>query len=184
LAFLLTSAVVIFGIGTSLNPAACGLGSWWCILLYATTKIAIYVFLCEWALREGLIQGASVPIPRERRLTAASFFSAVERVRIVHTNRLLCGADSSRFSSKWYRAALLLGACWIGVAIAMITGFVGIGRSSASPADHCRSSSRISYIRERDGACVIGLKLFATALMVSGTPPVSSLLLGSFVARS
>jgi hypothetical protein len=34
--------------------------------------------------------------------------------------------------------------------------------------DHFACCSRISYIREHDGACVIGLKLFATAGMLSG----------------
>ncbi|KAM0751548.1 hypothetical protein T439DRAFT_324733 [Meredithblackwellia eburnea MCA 4105] len=45
--FVFTSAILVIGIGTSFNQIACQVGIWWCIFLYATSKICIYLFLME-----------------------------------------------------------------------------------------------------------------------------------------
>ncbi|KAG8962745.1 hypothetical protein FRC03_003840 [Tulasnella sp. 419] len=46
-AFLYTAGVLISGAGMSLNQTTCELGILSCIILYATTKILIYMFLME-----------------------------------------------------------------------------------------------------------------------------------------
>lgn len=40
--FAFASAVVLFGVDSGLNDIACAVGIWWCIFLYATSKILIY----------------------------------------------------------------------------------------------------------------------------------------------
>lgn len=40
--FLWASAVLLLGVGTSMNAIACAVGIWWCIFFYATTKVIIY----------------------------------------------------------------------------------------------------------------------------------------------
>ncbi|GAA5964778.1 hypothetical protein JCM3765_002553 [Sporobolomyces pararoseus] len=47
LLFTFASAILILGIGTSFSSAACKLGIWWCIILYASSKVLIYSFLSE-----------------------------------------------------------------------------------------------------------------------------------------
>ncbi|GAA5928949.1 hypothetical protein JCM1841_006427 [Sporobolomyces salmonicolor] len=47
LLFIFASAVILLGVGTSLNHAACNAAIWYCILLYATSKTLIYLFLSE-----------------------------------------------------------------------------------------------------------------------------------------
>ena len=41
--FLFASAILVLGVGTSVSQIACEVGIWWCILLYATSKVLIYV---------------------------------------------------------------------------------------------------------------------------------------------
>ncbi|GAA6059162.1 hypothetical protein JCM10212_005507 [Sporobolomyces blumeae] len=45
--FIFASAVIVLGVGTSFSPIACKLGIWWCIILYASSKVLIYSFLAE-----------------------------------------------------------------------------------------------------------------------------------------
>jgi hypothetical protein len=40
--FLFASAILVLGVGTSVSQIACEVGIWWCILLYATSKVLIY----------------------------------------------------------------------------------------------------------------------------------------------
>jgi hypothetical protein len=39
--FLFASAILVLGVGTSVSQIACEVGIWWCILLYATSKVLI-----------------------------------------------------------------------------------------------------------------------------------------------
>ncbi|KAM0791674.1 hypothetical protein ACM66B_006266 [Microbotryomycetes sp. NB124-2] len=45
--FLWASAIIVLGVGTSYSEVACAVGIWWCIALYASSKVAIYLFLME-----------------------------------------------------------------------------------------------------------------------------------------
>ncbi len=45
--FLFASAILVLGVGTSVSQIACEVGIWWCILLYAASKVLIYGFLME-----------------------------------------------------------------------------------------------------------------------------------------
>ncbi|GAA5873441.1 hypothetical protein JCM16303_001124 [Sporobolomyces ruberrimus] len=47
LLFVFASAVLVLGVGTSFSEAACRVGIWWCIILYASSKVLIYSFLSE-----------------------------------------------------------------------------------------------------------------------------------------
>ncbi|GAA6003347.1 hypothetical protein JCM10207_000287 [Rhodosporidiobolus poonsookiae] len=70
----------------------------------------------------------------------------LEKLHVVH--RFSATGKVSRLRSWWYRGGLFLFVCWIGVAIAMIVGRIGV-------------------IREHDGACLIGLRLYATVPMLT-----------------
>ncbi|KAK4706148.1 hypothetical protein P7C70_g41, partial [Phenoliferia sp. Uapishka_3] len=84
----------------------------------------------------------------------------MERVHLVHCHT--AGGRKPRLQSRWYRMAVLLFSTWIVVAILMIVG-------------------RIAYIRDHDGACVIGLKLYASAPMLAVDATVNLFLTSAFV---
>ncbi|GAA5894564.1 uncharacterized protein JCM6883_002137 [Sporobolomyces salmoneus] len=68
----------------------------------------------------------------------------------------------SRWESTQYKIAMAFLLAWMGVAIVMIIG-------------------RIAEIRERDNACIIGLKLYATVPMLTVDAIVNIYLTGAFV---
>ncbi|KAK4049734.1 hypothetical protein OIO90_005315 [Microbotryomycetes sp. JL221] len=127
--FLWASAIIVLGVGTSYSEVACAVGIWWCIGLYASSKIFIYLFL-------------------------------MERVHLVYSHTV--SARHSRLRSPWYRASLVFFTLWLGVAICMIIG-------------------RISHRRSSDGACIIGLKLFATVPMLAVDFAVNVFLTAAFI---
>ncbi|GAA5879099.1 hypothetical protein JCM1840_004526 [Sporobolomyces johnsonii] len=47
LLFIFASAIILLGVGSSLNHAACSASIWYCILFYASSKMIIYLFLSE-----------------------------------------------------------------------------------------------------------------------------------------
>lgn len=47
LLFILVSSFLVLGVGTSESLLACQLGILWCIIFYASSKVAIYAFLME-----------------------------------------------------------------------------------------------------------------------------------------
>lgn len=47
LIFVFISAVILLGVGSSFSPAACSGGIWLCIILYAGSKVVLYVLLLE-----------------------------------------------------------------------------------------------------------------------------------------
>ncbi|GAA6003340.1 hypothetical protein JCM10207_000284 [Rhodosporidiobolus poonsookiae] len=70
----------------------------------------------------------------------------LEKLYIVHSHTY--SGRIRRLQSWWYRGGLFLWTAWLGTAIAMIVG-------------------RIAFIRQGDGQCVIGLKLYATVPMLT-----------------
>ncbi|KAK4703515.1 hypothetical protein P7C70_g2699, partial [Phenoliferia sp. Uapishka_3] len=101
-------------------------------------------------------------LPRPSYATSKVFIYLflMERVHLVNCHT--AGGRMPRFKSNWYRACIVFFAAWIIVAITMIVG-------------------RIAFIRENDGACVIGLKLFATVPMLTVDAAVNLFLTSAFV---
>lgn len=59
--FVFSAGVVVNGVGTSLNPAACLSGIYLCIFFYASSKVLIYLFLAE---KVHIVWSAGQPISR------------------------------------------------------------------------------------------------------------------------
>ncbi|KAI5480989.1 hypothetical protein MNV49_006175 [Pseudohyphozyma bogoriensis] len=128
--FVFTSAIIIFGVGTSYTDISCQVGIWWCIMLYATSKVFIYLFL-------------------------------MERVHLVFCHT--ASGKVPRWKSPYYRISCGFFAMWVAVGVVMAVG-------------------RISFRRtDTDGACVIGLKLYATVPMLTVDALVNLFLTGAFV---
>ncbi|KAK4052155.1 hypothetical protein OIV83_002450 [Microbotryomycetes sp. JL201] len=145
--FLWASAIIVLGVGTSFSEVACAVGIWWCIALYASSKVAIYLFLSE--------VSSSHP-----DCSTVLILPTVERVHLVYAQTV--AARHSRFKSPWYRASCFFFMLWIGVAVCMIVG-------------------RISHRRPSDGACIIGLKLYATVPMLAVDFAVNAFLTAAFI---
>src|ERR1700733_14883597 len=47
LSFLLLTGILVHGVGLELSNTSCGLGVVSCIALYSSSKVLIYIFLCE-----------------------------------------------------------------------------------------------------------------------------------------
>ncbi|BGP37518.1 hypothetical protein JCM10449v2_001424 [Rhodotorula kratochvilovae] len=77
---------------------------------------------------------------------AVLYYLLLEKLQRVHSHSTM--GRTGRFSSWWYRGGLVFFVAWLGVAGVMIAG-------------------RISLIRQNDGACIIGLRLFATVPMLA-----------------
>ncbi|GAA6048135.1 hypothetical protein JCM3770_003678 [Rhodotorula araucariae] len=77
---------------------------------------------------------------------AVLYYLLLEKLQRVHSHTTT--GHVGRFHSWWYRGGLVLFLAWLGVAGCMIAG-------------------RVSYIRQHDGACIIGLRLFATVPMLA-----------------
>ncbi|GAA5835378.1 hypothetical protein JCM11251_005218 [Rhodosporidiobolus azoricus] len=77
---------------------------------------------------------------------AVLYVLLLEKLHVVHCHSAM--GRKPRFQSWWYRGGFMLLLSWIGVAIAMIVG-------------------RIAFVRPRDGACVIGVRFYATVPMLT-----------------
>jgi hypothetical protein len=77
---------------------------------------------------------------------AVLYVLLLEKLHVVH--RHSAAGRVTRLKSNWYRFGLVLFVAWLGVAVTMIVG-------------------RISLIRANDGACIIGLRLYAVRFLLS-----------------
>lgn len=106
--FMCTSQLVIFGIGTSYNDAACATGIWICMIVFLLQKILIYG-----ELSTGMVHFSRVP--RRILLTQASSYPVflMERVLLVHAHDAVQGHGIvSRFRNKWYIVAVIFLMIW------------------------------------------------------------------------
>ncbi|GAA5863943.1 hypothetical protein JCM8547_005288 [Rhodosporidiobolus lusitaniae] len=77
---------------------------------------------------------------------AVLYVLLLEKLHVVHCHT--AAGKMPRWKSWWYRVGAVLFVCWLGVAIAMIIG-------------------RVALVRQHDGACIIGLRLYATVPMLT-----------------
>ncbi|GAA5854010.1 hypothetical protein JCM9279_003761 [Rhodotorula babjevae] len=77
---------------------------------------------------------------------AVLYYLLLEKLQRVHAHGVR--GRVGRFHSWWYRGGVVLFVAWLAVAVTMIVG-------------------RISHIRRDDGACIIGLRLYATVPMLA-----------------
>lgn len=77
---------------------------------------------------------------------AVLYYLLLEKLQRVHAHSVT--GRVGRFHSWWYRGGVVLFVAWLAVAVTMIVG-------------------RISHIRRNDGACIIGLRLYATVPMLA-----------------
>ncbi|ORY90700.1 hypothetical protein BCR35DRAFT_245923, partial [Leucosporidium creatinivorum] len=84
----------------------------------------------------------------------------MERVHLVH--QYTVAGRLSRFRSPWYRASSVFFVLWLGVVVVMAIG-------------------RIAELRATDGACIIGLKIYATVPMLVVDAAVNIFLTTAFV---
>lgn len=155
LVFTQLSAVILLGVGSSFNASACAAGIWVCLLVYVSQKVLLY----RKSTPESSFSCAVLHITDCLLILDRSVF-LMERVFLVHSHRL--PGRSSRFQNKWWLISMVLFAGWVGVAIAMIIG-------------------RVSFLRRTDGACIIGLRLYATAATLSVDFAVNVFLTAAFV---
>ncbi|KAJ7275723.1 hypothetical protein C8J57DRAFT_1024078, partial [Mycena rebaudengoi] len=122
--FILSTGLLIFGVGLQANKYACEAGIFLCVAFYTTSKIFIYIFL-------------------------------MEKVHIVWST-------TRRLRSPVYLTCLATLCVYVG---AMLLMFLG----------------RIGHFRAGDGACVIGLKPFASLPLLSYDVFTNALLTALFI---
>lgn len=146
LAFIMSTGILIHGVGLELSNTSCSLGIFSCILLYTTTKVLIYVFLSErvwvvWANMRHGAQSMSLNLSRKDdkkspQATTTTTSSASDPI-VYH-----------RLRSPVYRL------CFISIALYAVVVAVML-------------VYRVANLRNADGTCVIGLGKYASIPLLS-----------------
>ncbi|KAF8309632.1 hypothetical protein DL93DRAFT_2230764 [Clavulina sp. PMI_390] len=133
LAFIFGTSILIHGVGLEYNGTSCSLAMFSCILLYAATKVLIYIFLSE---RVWLVWSS---------ISASQ--SSLRALEARHNSQL---PTRSRVSSRWRSKLLkrLKNPVYL-VALLSVLGYPVILVLLIV--------YRIAYFRPQDGACVIGI---------------------------
>ena len=134
--FAYASALLLFGVGSSLDWAACEVGIWWCIVSLNVSFVKTpYVFIkSKYAWTSQILYASS---------KVMIYLFLMERLAVVHVNTITGTLTvKERFTSWWYRIAFGLLALWVAVAI-----------------DLC--FARNAVLNE-NGTCQIGLKIWGT----------------------
>ncbi|KAF8309473.1 hypothetical protein DL93DRAFT_2170308 [Clavulina sp. PMI_390] len=162
LAFMMSTGILIHGVGLEDTITSCSLAIWSCILLYTTTKLLIYIFLSErvWMVWSNLsaTKAALQSVQAQNRNTLAQ----PNPPATPKTPSEWRTAVSKRFRNP--------------VSVVCLISLVGYG-----VVIFLLLASRIAEFRTQDGSCVIGLGRVGSIPLLTYDAYITVLLTALFV---